>query len=762
MNLFQLLSIEILVSFALICGIIMYNKPLIKSGVMVLTAPVSFIVTALIFSAGVLKFIGDIVTNLIVSYALTAELSAGLTNSLQIVSAMVTALANILLFSLFFWIIEIMLITIVKIIFKIINKVKAKKSASAAKADKGPEAAISSDKEPTTVLEGEVTPTEEKKEIKEKKNVFPSVAKKLASALMGVVLGVFLCVFTFYPMISVFNALHPAFERAWDENHSGSQISDIAHTVHDDYMSKFEDTVICSLGRIQPFSAMFELADHLLADIEITDKDGNKNYYNFLDTFGHLASDSVDIAAIYEYAMLSEDHTLSELALACDVLYDLAEHPELLTIASELVEMYQNQSNAENTDQEGMTNMFADLLLSGYTQGNVEALKNDIIVVANVLSILLDESEGVYINSAGDYVSGFVSDADKMTPLITELSHFNSYSNVITTLTEYIVNGLCNELQIYESEDEFKQEFLGELGTVMYDGKADIEALDRFVEHSVENKTTVFGYTVSNPEMPSPLDSSFIHCKEYIEDYKSIVSLFNYYYLNCDKEVYYYSKNSNTIYKYLDSEGYFVIYDGQMPAVTLVVAYMTECYSELPTGLTGHELVAMFKNISNEYLVEKYPLLDREYINQVCAFVDSISTFEERSLGIVTKDMVKNSLKNDISAERMTEQSDIFAELLMNVGVLITVSSEDGMGVNSILSNFGEVGKLVDVMCKLEYTEDLPEQLLLALAQNKNYRHYFDIESIQLMIENKKNDKSLYESVFTSIQALYQIANEIM
>lgn len=752
MNLFQLLSIEILVSFALICGIVMYNKPLIKSGIMMITAPISFIVTALIFSAGVLKFIGNLVTNFIVSYALTAELSSELSNSIQIVSAMVTALANVLLFSLFFWIIEIMMIGIVKIVFKIIGKVKEKKTGVPAENEDV------SNIETTEALEN----TEAQDAENTKKGFSPVIFKKLASSLMGVILGLFLCVFTFYPMISILNTLHPAFERAWDENHSGSQVSDIAHSVHDDIMSKFEDTVICSLGRIQPFEGMFSLADGLLADIIIIDNEGNEMHYNALDTVKDLVSDSVDIAAIYEYATLAEDHTLSELVLACDVLYDLSEHPELLAIATELVEVYQNDAASKETGEEGLTNIFGELLLSEYTHGNVEALKNDIVVVANVLSLLLHDGEDIQIDEAGNYVSDFVSDKDKMTPLITELSHFNSYSNVIMTLTEYIVNGLCNELQIYESEDEFKQEFMAALGAVMYDGKADLDGVNKFVEYSAENKVSTFGYTISNLEMPSALDSSFTHCKEYITDYQAIVALFNEYYFYCDTTVYYYSAESNIAYKYLTEEGYWVISEEKMPAVALVVAYMTECYSELPSNLSNEEMVAVFQNINSKALTEKYHLLDSEYISEVCAFADSIATIQERELGIVTKDMVMSALDNDVTPEELTEQSDVFAELLMNVGVLVSVRAEEGMGVENILSNFGEVGKMIDILCELNYTEELPEELLLAIAQNKNYRQYFDIRSIELMIENQKNDKSLYESVFTSIQALYQIANEIM
>ncbi len=752
MNLFQLLSIEILVSFALICGIVMYNKPLIKSGIMMITAPIAFIVTALIFSAGVLKFVGNLVTNLIVNYALTVELGSELSSSLQIVSAMVTALANVLLFSLFFWIIEIMMIVLVKVVFKIIAKVKEKKAKTTNKTDDG------ASETSTEVLEN----TEETEVKNAKKGFSPVILRKLASSLMGVVLGLFLCVFTFYPMISIMNTLHPAFERAWDENHSGSQVSGVAHSVHDNIMSKFEDTAICALGRIQPFDGMFSLADHLLTDIIFVDKDGNKTHYNVLDTVKDLVSDSVDIAAIYEYAMLSEDHTLSELVLACDVLYDLADHPELLAIVTELVEVYQNNAEGMQTGEEGVANIFGDLLLSEYTHGNVEALKNDLVVVANVLSLLLHDGENVYIDGAGNYVSDFVSDKDKMTPLITELSHFNSYSNVIMTLTEYIVNGLCNELQIYESEDEFKQEFMIAFGAVMYDGKADLDGVEQFVEHSAENKVAMFNYVVSNPEMPSALDSSFTHCKEYITDYQAIAALFNEYFFYCDTTVYYYSVDNNTAYKYLNEEGYWIISEEKMPAVALVVAYMTECHNELPNNLSNSELIAKLKNITKTALKEKYPLLDSEYINEVCSFADSISTIEERELGIVTKDMVMNALNKDVTPEELANQSDAFAELLMNVGVLVTVSREEGMGVGSILSNFGDVGKMIDIMCELKFTEELPEELLLAIAQNKNYRQYFDVRSIELMIENKKNDKSLYESVFTSIQALYQIASEIM
>ena len=78
------------------------------------------------------------------------------------------------------------------------------------------------------------------------------------------------------------------------------------------------------------------------------------------------------------------------------------------------------------------------------------------------------------------------------------------------------------------------------------------------------------------------------------------------------------------------------------------------------------------------------------------------------------------------------------------------------------LSNFNLIGRLLDDLQGMKKTAGVPKTMLMAITQHKEYGKYFVSDSIKELTENVNNGVSSYEELFISVEALYNIVNEII
>ena len=79
-----------------------------------------------------------------------------------------------------------------------------------------------------------------------------------------------------------------------------------------------------------------------------------------------------------------------------------------------------------------------------------------------------------------------------------------------------------------------------------------------------------------------------------------------------------------------------------------------------------------------------------------------------------------------------------------------------------VMDNFHLAGRLVDNLQSFEMTKELPEHLLLAITQSREYGKYFVADSMAELSQNVKDGKATYEQLFTSVQALYGMINQFI
>ena len=169
----------------------------------------------------------------------------------------------------------------------------------------------------------------------------------------------------------------------------------------------------------------------------------------------------------------------------------------------------------------------------------------------------------------------------------------------------------------------------------------------------------------------------------------------------------------------------------------------------------GAELIAKLDNsetliISEERRIEACGILktflssegfspkDAIYRNDILASLDLESSFDEKDNGHFAS----------IIATAMNFANQIYGK--------------ESADFSIYLSNFNLIGRLLDDLQGMKKTAGVPKTMLMAITQHKEYGKYFVSDSIKELTENVNNGVSSYEELFISVEALYNIVNEII
>jgi hypothetical protein len=136
---------------------------------------------------------------------------------------------------------------------------------------------------------------------------------------------------------------------------------------------------------------------------------------------------------------------------------------------------------------------------------------------------------------------------------------------------------------------------------------------------------------------------------------------------------------------------------------------------------------------------------------------DVSTVFAEDILSTVNSVSFKDSLEKQGGVES-------FAKVLTATSTLLTdISSEDDEDMSkNMLMHFSDMGVIFDALCQFGSTEEVPENVLVALSTNRSYKKYFSQDAVNEIITNSNNGNTTYESMFTSVETLFVIINTVV
>ena len=103
-----------------------------------------------------------------------------------------------------------------------------------------------------------------------------------------------------------------------------------------------------------------------------------------------------------------------------------------------------------------------------------------------------------------------------------------------------------------------------------------------------------------------------------------------------------------------------------------------------------------------------------------------------------------------------------FSKLISSASELAVKFYEaEDKNVLVVFENFALLGRIFDGLYEFEPTTEIPEKILLTIADAPEYKNLFVKNSAERIIRNVKEGNSTYEEFFASIQAIYNIIKHV-
>lgn len=155
-------------------------------------------------------------------------------------------------------------------------------------------------------------------------------------------------------------------------------------------------------------------------------------------------------------------------------------------------------------------------------------------------------------------------------------------------------------------------------------------------------------------------------------------------------------------------------------------------------------------------------------MSEMSIYADVLGAFTEFGVEYLC-DTVKVKNKDEMLASIIKKESydqedkQAFAKMISTAALFASkFDGETDSTVGIVLSNFSLVGRLLDAFQAFELTSELPSKLLISITSNVDYGKYFVDSTVVKMTENVKNGLSTYEELFSSVQAIYKIVNQVI
>ena len=703
MVLVNLLLLVGVILFSVIGGLIGAKKAVGRKAVNLGLLIASFFVAVLVLSSGAFDFVGNLVAELIM------EGETGMETVSSLVSGLINFFIKVFIFDILFWVGYGLLKIIVLIVISIakVNKtqyfVKPKKEDGA----------------------------------------------NVVAGVLGGVTAWFFCLLSLLPIFALSSLLSTAVVEASKEEYSDTYAYELAETFNEEYTFLTDKSYVNYAAKFTGARGLVNFALKSFGKSEIV-IDGNANEYNVYSLFKEVATLGVDGVILYERSMTG-GHTYGEMHVVVDMVETCAGSPALVSLSAVLVQ-------SADVGGEGVLGE----VLSSVTNG-AENLQNDILVIKNILENFFEKNKDKEFTAehlSEDLVE-YILDQQNADQIVDNVCRLSSFKNVTAVLSSYGIFTICEMMEIPENKEDALEMLYQDLLTEVNDrsvSKINFSDLDGFIDYLSDNQIKVEDYREQNRDQETGEDDvAILNYDEYFERSKKIIKTLDCYKVETldDKTVYY--ADNGEIYVYDNETDLWssALNDTNLKTLEVFAKYLiskADTYIQNEQEINREELISLINDFQFALSGGEHVAFNQEYSKK-------ISNEENFTTELITEEVVLS--KVDKNAD-VTNGSNALKEILLTASVVLSLGESDGDVAGTLLANFSQVGKVLDALSNFGVTKEVPEVLLKAIAQNKNYSSYFAFESIVKITNNVKNGTSTYTELFTAIQSLYEIANELL
>ena len=600
---------------------------------------------------------------------------------------------------------------------------------------------------------------------------------KIGLKILACAIGALSCysffMLAYLPVSAAERALKPVAETVREEEYDGTLVQEVIQVVDKNLMPTGGRSPFGALQRYTAFEAILNGTTKSLSTVRVKDADGKRMKVDAGELWQGLISCAADGAAIYEFTCHLDDHTLGDMKVAAHLTETLSEQKLLLEIGEAyLASTVKDQEQTEKAG--GLMEQLKDLITENYTGGEADALSADLKTVTELINGVTEDlgDTGLRKGKLFPALFAYLSEEESAYKVINTASHLTVYEGAFDIVAEYGIGILCDKLEISADKQAYYEDYMESLYAAVNtrtDGDYYVTEVESFIRYAIKSGINVSEYTIADPENLTEIDFAYMNYSHYFSQASRLEELFVGYTLD--------DKNALTVYTMTD--GTVCLFDEKAGTWSEAVGGESMKAGSLAAQLLALEIKAMFaEDMGRTISKDDIRLLGARLIAQL-ETEGSVPASRERCASAAL--LLKSFLSADsFSPESTVYRDEIIQSLRSGAGfdaqqnehmvVIVStaallgegVSAKDAAGIELYINNFHHVGKLLDNMRPVDKTSAIPEKMLYAIAQHKDYGKYFPAESVKEMAENVESGASTYEELFLSVQALYNIANQIL
>lgn len=710
-----LINLLLLLCFVLIClisGLIALKKAVMKKAINLVLLFVSFGASSLILGFGALNFIGDFVLTLLEG---NIEGLGSLGTASALIVGLVNFLVDVILFDLLFWIIYGFLKLVCLIIIS-------------------------------------ATPLKTKTLFKKPENGKTGAV----SAVLAGVTTWFFCIFSLLPLFAISSLVTPALNEASKEEYSDTYAYEIAQVVNEKYSFLTDASFVNKAATVTGARGLINLSLNAFGDVEI-EENGVITECNVYDLLKDVTALGTDGVIAYEMAVAG-GHTYKDMQVLVGVMDVCSNSPSLASLATSVI-----SSELVPNEQDTVLGEILNCVTVQFTgEHGAENFSNDLMVIRNLLNDFIEKNadkEFVPEHIADDLLE-YLLDKNNADDIVNNLSSLSSFKDVTAVLSSYGVYSICEMMDIPANKEgafnSLYQDLITELNDKSYN-RVNFEDLDEFIKYLSANQIPVSEYKEQNKNTETGEDDvAIVNYEGYFNRTQKIVNVFDKYgveefddtrtYVLKSGDIYVYDKE-NDLWSKLDSQTIknpFLLAEYLIKKVDLVIDNGEFSEENVKTALL---------NFATEYSGKS------AYATFNANFAEKIRSLDNFTTSLITEEEILSKI--DKTAD-VSGGAEPLKEILISASIVLNLGDGDANVFETLLNNFGQVGKVLDALGNYGITKSVPETLLKAIAQREEVSAYFKYDSIIKITENVKNGTSTYEELFVSIESLYKIANELI
>ncbi len=759
MDFIQIILLELLLLFSAIGGIFAYKRKLPKQIALTLAVPVSFVLAVLLdktcvpdISGSILGMIagmgGGDIADMLTDSAATTSLVA------YLIRIFIDHFLTVVLFLLLLLITRI----VIAIVFGIIG---GKEEKPVAKETPAPAAEVS---ETTESAEPEKTP-EPKKASEKGKYAWIYDAGVVA---LGVAKGYMIFMFLLLPIVFILNFTTPAV----DELAHYAEDEDLkeVYVFAEDTIGYLDNTVVMQTAKYTGFRFFNTWASDVICSDELAGNDGK--VYEIKDSSFLPGITRLGVNGLVAYQEYASTGAISPklLGAVSGILENLSDMPIIHAVAAEFLATV---DPGEPNEEEAIMRDMILLLQDTYSVENSTNLGDDLGELAGLTGYLQGViEEPLYADDMTDAFMQILSDETKTKEIVRYLAATHAFNGGFPYFMGFGIDILGNELNLMPNKAEHYAKVTLALADLLNStaaniGEIDFVAVEKYIVYAAAEGIDPDGYTVADPNNMTELDVQFSYYQRYMKQMDALRALlygeavqksanpFTVSFIAEDGTVYYYSKNGSTAV-------WTTVAPGETVAGNLVLHLLLSETVKSDVSVTVDMVTAWASTYTSAQLSSLYPSASAMMDAEAAFAAKFVSADNFASVTVYTDDILaafEASYDGSFDDDGVTQ----FAKILTSVAGLMNVigEAEDGDVVDVVINNFGKVGILLDAINNFAPTADMPESLLTAIRYSPDYGQYFNINAIDELVANIENGESTYESLFSLIQSIYGLFQEI-